>query len=241
VAGVPGDQPSKESGSGWGSFVSEDLGISQSGGIVDGDVNELPAGAPTVLPAVACDAMADDLNATQLLGVDMDELPGMVSLVAADGFFRVEVLEPRETLAGKDASHGGWTRADARGDLVPGLSAPTKPEDLFDNVGMGLTRTTMGSRTAIDQRRRAGLLITSFPFRSRSAVNTGRLGGAGQGDACLDALNQQHSTGRASSGILVKFHLGSFVETVALDTSSLTEKGPDGQLTHGNNVLRNHI
>jgi hypothetical protein len=241
VAGVPGDEASKEGGSGWGSFISEDLRISKSGGIVDGDVDELPAGAPAVLPAVAGDAMADDLNATQLLGVDMDELAGMVSLVAADRFFRIQVLEPRETLASKDASHGGWTRADTTGDLVPGLSAPTQPEDLFDNVRMGLTRTTMGPRTAIDQRRLAGLLITTLPFRSRSAVNTGRLGGAGHGDAGLDALDEQHSTGRASSGILVKLHLGSsFVETVALDTSSLTEKGPDGQLPHGNNVLRNH-
>jgi hypothetical protein len=98
----------------------------------------------------------------------------------------------------------------------------------------------MGPRTAIDQRRLPGLPITSFPFRSGSAGNAGRLGGAGHGDACLDALDQQHSTGRASSGILVKLHLGSFVETVALNTSSLTEKGPDGQLPHGNNVLRNH-
>ena len=98
----------------------------------------------------------------------------------------------------------------------------------------------MGPRAAIDQCRRAGLLIATFPFRSSSAGNTGRLGGAGHGDACLNPLDQQHSTGRASSGILVKLHLGSFVETVALNTSSLTEKGPDGQLPDGNNVLRNH-
>src|SRR5258708_17970761 len=101
VAGVPGDEASKEGGSGWGSFVSQNFGISQTGGVVDSDVNELPAGSSTALSAVACDAVADDLNPAQLLGVDVDELPGMVSLVAADGFFRVEGLEPREGPRGK--------------------------------------------------------------------------------------------------------------------------------------------
>src|SRR5438445_9360481 len=59
VAGVPGDEASKEGGSGWGSFVSQDFGIGQTGGVVDGDVNELPAGAWGALPAVACDAVAN--------------------------------------------------------------------------------------------------------------------------------------------------------------------------------------
>jgi hypothetical protein len=241
VAGVPSDESSKEGGSGGGSFVSQDFGISQTGGVVDGNVNELPAGSPAALPAVASDAVADDLDAAQLLGVDMDELSGTVSLVAADGFFRVEILEPRETHPGQDAGHRGRTRADSRGDLGPGLPASTQSEDLIHNDGRGLTRRAKGPRAAIDQRRLPGLAITSFPLRSGSAGNTGRLGGAGRGDARLDALDHQNSTGRASSGILVKLHLGSFVETVALNTSSLTDLGPDGQLPHGNNVLRNHI
>ena len=155
-------------------------------------------------------------------------------------FLRVEVLEPGETLPSQDTGHRGRAQADARGDLGASLPPPAQSKDLFDNNGMGLPRTTMGPRTAIDQRRLAGLLITSFPFRRSSAVNTGRLGGAGHGHTGSDPLNQKHSTGRASSGILVKLHLGSFVETVALNTSSLTDLGPDGQLPYGNNVLRNH-
>jgi hypothetical protein len=184
VAQVPGDQTSKEGGSGRRSLVSQDFGISQTGGVVDSDMNE--------------------------------------------------------TFSSQDAGHRGRARADANRDLEAGLPTPAQSEDLFDNDRMSLTGRTIRPRTAIDQRRRAGLLITTLPLRSRPAGNTGRLGGAGHGDACLDALDQQHSTGRASSGILVKLHLGSFVETVASDTSSLTDLGPDGQLLHGNNVLRNH-
>ena len=44
-------------------------------------------------------------------------------------------------------------------------------------------------------------------------------------------MNQQDSTGWATSGIVVKLHLGSFGELLALDTSSLTDLGPDGQQT----------
>jgi hypothetical protein len=240
VGAVPGDQSSKEGNRCWRPFVGKDFGISETGGVVDGDVNELPPGTAAALPAIAGDAVADDLDAAQLLDIDVDELSGTVSLVTADGFLGVEVLEPRETLLGQDAGHCGRTRSDTRGDLGSGLPTPAQSEDLLDDERRGLTRRTMGSRAAIHQRRRAVQLIATFPFRSGSAGNTGRLGGAGDGDTRLNPLNQQHSTGRASSGILVKLHLGSFVETVALNTSSLTEKGPDGQLPHGNNVLRNH-
>jgi hypothetical protein len=215
--------------------------LSQTGGVAADDVDELPAGTRGALPAVAGDAVADDLDAAQLLGVDVDELSGVVSLVAANGLLRVEVGQPRQTFSGQHAGHRGRTRVDSRGDLGSGLPTPAQPEDLFDNDGMGLTRRTMGPRGAIHQRRLAGLPISAFPFRSGSVENTGRLGGAGHGDACLDPLDQQHLTGRASSGILVKLHLGSSDELVALDTSSLTNPGPDGQLPYGNNVLANHI
>jgi hypothetical protein len=240
MTGEPSDQPSKEGDSGWGSFVSQDFRISQTGGIVDGDVDELPTGTSSALPAVTGDAVADDLDAAQLLGVDVDELSRVVSLIAANGLFGIQVLELRQTFSGQDAGHRGRTRPDSRGDLRPGLSPPAQPEDLFNNDGMGLTGRTMRPRAAIHQRRLAGLPITASPFRSGPAGNTGRLGGADHGNACLDPLDHQHSTGRASSGILVKLHLGSFDGLLALDTSSLTDLGPGGQLPYGNNVLRNH-
>jgi hypothetical protein len=239
--GVPGDEASKEGGCGRGSFVGEDLGISEAGGIIDGDMDELPAGSPIgALSSVAGDAMSDDLDAAELLGIDVDELTGAVSLVVKNGRLGIQVLESREAVSGQDAGHGGGTGTNSRGDLGSSLSAMAQPEDLLDEDRRGLPRRALGPRAAIDQRRRAGLLIATLPFPGRSAGNSGRLGGAGQGDAGLDTLDQQHSTGRATSSILVKLHLGSFAEAVALNTSSLIEEGPDGQLLHVNNVLRNH-
>jgi len=88
------------------------------------------------------------------------------------------------------------------------------------------------ARTAIDQRRLAALPVSRLPLEGSPSRQTGRLGGAGHRHPSLDSTNQEHSTGRTASGILVKLHLGSFVETVALDTSSLTDPSPDGQQTY---------
>jgi hypothetical protein len=104
---------------------------------------------------------------------------------------------------------------------------------------MGFPRHPVRPRTAIDQRRLAALSIPSSPLGSTLAAETGRLGGAGHRHTRLDPLNQKQSTGWATSGILVKLHLGSSDELVALDTSSLIDLDPDGQLPHVNNVLRN--
>ena len=233
AAGVPGDQPSKEDDSRWRSFVSQDLGVSQTGSVVHGNMEELPTGTSGALPTVAGDAVADELDATQLLDVDVDELSGVVPLIAVNGLLGVEVLEPRQAFSSQDAGHSGRTQAHSGGDLGSCLPTPAQPDDLFHNHGMGLTRRTTRPRAAIDQCRLAGLLISAFPFRSGSAVNTGRLGGAGHGDACLDALDHQHSTGRTSSGILVKLHLGSFGRLLALSTSSLTDLAQIGNYFMG--------
>ena len=58
-------------------------------------MDELPAGAAAgrvALPAVAGDAVADPLEAAELLDVDVDQLAGMLALVAADRLGRLEGL-----------------------------------------------------------------------------------------------------------------------------------------------------
>lgn len=197
VAGVPGDQSSKEGDRGWRPFVSEDFGVSQTGGVIDGNVDELPAGPRSALSAVAGDAVADDFDAAQLLGVNVDELSGLVSLVAVNGLLRVEVGQPRQAFSRQDAGHRGRARADSRSNLEPGVPASAQSEDLLDHGRVSLTRRAMGSRCAIDQRRLAGLPIPTVPFRSGSAGNAGCLGGAGQGDPPLDPLDHQHSSTRS--------------------------------------------
>jgi hypothetical protein len=105
---------------------------------------------------------------------------------------------------------------------------------------MDLSRRSMRPRAAIDQGRLAGLFESPLPLEGRPPRYTGRLGGPGHRHPSEDPTNQEASTRRAASGIVVKLHLGSFDGLLALDTSSLTDLGPDGQQTLPvNNVLRN--
>jgi hypothetical protein len=69
-------------------LVGMDLTEGDARGIVDADMDELPAGAfasparAALLRAVAGDAVADALEAAELLDVDADQLAGMRAFVA---------------------------------------------------------------------------------------------------------------------------------------------------------------
>lgn len=237
----PGDRAFEKAGGGRGSFIGEDLRVGEAGSIVDGHVNELPSDASRVLPTIAGDAMADAADAAKLFDIDVDELARAVPLVSDDGLFGFEALEPREAVPGQDASDGGRTEAHEGSDLWACVSAPAKADHLLDSVRMDLPRHPTRPGTTIDQGRLAGLLISPLPLEGRPSRDSGRRGGPGHGHPFTYSIDEHESTGRATSGILVKLHLGSFVEVVASSTSSLTDLGPDGQLQTRtvNNVLRN--
>ena len=75
-------------------LVGQDLREGDARGIVDADVDELPADAADagLAGAVAGDAVADALEAAELLDVDVDQLAGMLALVAAHRLGRLEGL-----------------------------------------------------------------------------------------------------------------------------------------------------
>lgn len=76
------------------SFVREELSEGEAGVIVDGDVEELPAGpARVVVLAITSDAMAGARDARELFDVEMDEIAGMFTLVAADRWRRFQSRE----------------------------------------------------------------------------------------------------------------------------------------------------
>ena len=58
-------------------LVGQDLGEGDARGVVEADVDELPAGAAAPAGALAGDAVADPLEAAELLDVDVDQLAGL--------------------------------------------------------------------------------------------------------------------------------------------------------------------
>ena len=89
VAGEELDRPGEEADRGRGFLIVEDLGVGEAAVIVDGDVDEVPAGQAAVvtvcvaLPGSArtrcavADAFACDLEPSELLDIDVYELPGL--------------------------------------------------------------------------------------------------------------------------------------------------------------------
>jgi hypothetical protein len=205
----PGDGAFEKAGRRRGSLIGEDLGVGESGGVIDSDMDELPADAADLLGVVAMDAMTDAADTAQLLDIHVDQLARLVPLVSASGLFGFEVLESGEAVTAQDPRDRGRTKAHAGGDLRAGVTAPAKADYLLNPIRMDLARHPRRPRTAIDQGRLAGLLISTLPLEGRTSRDSGRRGGPGHGHPSAYSINQHESTGRATSGILVKLHLGS--------------------------------
>src|SRR3954469_11116612 len=79
-------------------LVRKDLRKGHPGGVVDADVDELPSDAPALAltGSIACDAMADAVEAAELFDIDVDQFAGMLALVAANrrrGFERLDAVD----------------------------------------------------------------------------------------------------------------------------------------------------
>jgi hypothetical protein len=148
-------------------------------------VAELPAGAAAAaLAPLTGDAVAHLVEAAELLDVEVDQLAGVVALVAPDRLGRCQRSEPAQPEALQDPADGRRRDTDLFGDLAPGPALATQRGDLLEGgVGRRLAQP-MRPRGAIDQACRALVLEACAPFvhgldvdpedRAASRVETGR-------------------------------------------------------------------
>ena len=104
-------------------FVRQHFHVGQPGGIVDRNVPTVVADAGrAALLTVACDAVDDLATAGELFDVDMDQVSGMLPLVALHWRFGLEIPQPPETKAVEHPGHGGEGSGQQPGD-VPEVEA----------------------------------------------------------------------------------------------------------------------
>ena len=85
VPGEEGESGVEESDGAAGGLIWEELGESEAGMVVDGDVEELPTGTRGVIAlAITGDAMAGAHDACELFDIEMDELTRVLALRAAE-------------------------------------------------------------------------------------------------------------------------------------------------------------
>ena len=164
--------------------------------------------APRLLGGtLAGDAVADLLEAADLLDVDVDQLAGAGALVAADRHGRRQVLEPAEPAPAQHAADRGRRDADLPGDLVAGPALATPRDDLRDDVVGRRPTQPMGPRGAIEEPPRALGLEALAPL-----VHGLHLDPEVRGHGLARLAQDQHaadefgSTMRRQSGILVDVH-----------------------------------
>jgi hypothetical protein len=156
----------KEKAGGNRLFIRHHGYIGHAGVIVDSDVEELPAGAASLVLGIACDAMARLVDACQLLDVDVQQVSGAVSFVAVGrqlGFQHANFIHPEP---GEDATDGGPAQAGELGDLNAGLALSPQLFDALGRCRRSPTRRPMRARTKVGQASGAQSTITAHPFGS---------------------------------------------------------------------------
>ena len=144
-----------------------DLAEGDARGVVDADMDELPADAAAVAlaGAVAGDAMADLVELAELFDVDVDQLAGPLALVAAGWFGRLQGAQPVEAQALEDAADGGGRDADCRRRSPCRAGAGGAALSMRSITGLRRRLTQpMGPRAAVLQAGQAFLLEAIDPF-----------------------------------------------------------------------------
>jgi len=120
-------------------FIGQYFRIGQSGMIVDGQMEILPADAATVALAgpVRRNPMPSALEAAELLDVDMDQLTRLRAFIAAHGFGRIQGRDAIEPQAAQDTADGRRRNAEIAGDLLAGEALPAQRLDRRHRRGRG--------------------------------------------------------------------------------------------------------
>jgi len=107
VGGEVGPGSLQEPDCGEGLFVVEDLDVGEAGGVVDGDVDELPAHTPVAVVSFASagDAVARNVEATELFDVDVDQLTRVAPAVTVGGLGWLESPQPVQSQSLQDRAH----------------------------------------------------------------------------------------------------------------------------------------
>ena len=178
MGGEEGQRPGEEGAGAFLLLVGQDLGVGEPGGIVDADMDQVPADALLLAAAVAGDAMADAVDPAELLGVDVDQLARCGPLVADHRRLRIERRQAAETEPAQDRPDGGARQAEEPGDLRPGQALAPQPLDLGDGLGRQAVRASAGRRAPVLQAPLAARPIPRQPFVGRALRDAGRRRGS---------------------------------------------------------------
>jgi hypothetical protein len=188
-------------------FVWEELSEGNSGMIIDGDVQILPAGAGGVIVAIARNAVAGALDARELFDVEMDEITRPLTLITTQRPRRLQSALASETVAAQQTRDGGLGDFGLASDLEAWEFSSAQSQNAGDAQAVGGSGGTFGARTAVVQTGRALGAETGQPLVDAALRNAES--GGDSGDRLLEfenAFNHLGSTQRREPGLTMHVH-----------------------------------
>src|SRR5882672_4543918 len=179
-------------------------------------MDELPAGAPglslsdaasrALASAIAGDAVANPVEAAELLDVDVDQFARMFPLVAAHRLGRLQRLDAIEAEPLQNAADGGRRDPDRDGDLLAGPALAPPRFDRLDNGRRRRPVQAMRPRGTILEALQAFRPEPRNPLAHRPRADAcGSCSGLRRQPA-RDLVHDALSTKRCQAGILVDVH-----------------------------------
>src|SRR5690606_27307004 len=147
--------------------------------VVDGHEPHLPAESADMVTRVTGNALAQPLDAPELLGVDVQQLARSSVLVALHGFDRLPVGPLRQACPPQYPAHSGRGYAQAAGDARLGQASATQ---LDDGQRLGFADTSgavPGTGTGIGQRRLTVNQVPAQPLAGGRLAHASRYRGVG--------------------------------------------------------------
>jgi hypothetical protein len=189
-----------------GFFIWEEGGKSQTGVIVDGDVEGLGASAWIAVRTVTSGANAWLVETAKLFNIKMKQLSGRGAFVTDDGRLRrIEGSQAVETMALEDAGEGSFWDGKNHEDLSVRTALTTQSEDLVFESWWGFARLAQWDGGTIVERQSGAGELGAFEPLANSFFTDGEGGGWSAQRAALREMLLDHfsSHERGECGISV--------------------------------------
>jgi len=182
--------------------------------------------------------VADAVESAKSFHVDVQQLAGTFTLVAMNRRRRIDVAQAIHSRPPANASDRGDADAGDDGDPSDGHAFTPQLDDQGTGGRVDGVRAVW-SRASV--RHRLIVFSAADPLVRPTYTQASGLRRLSERPATLqDAMDQQRSTCREASRILVDVHLGSSLPTCSFGHFQIGGSRPDGQAFSRNNVLVHH-
>ena len=188
-------------------FVGHDLSKGEAGSVIDADMDIFPAGPAHLVTPVVGDAVTGTDDAAELFDVEVEEFPGMLTLVAYHGRSRLQGAQPSEPVAAEQARNGGAGESALPRDLETGQTQAAQSEHDRHLSRRSRAWTALRARRAILQARGALGPETGDPFAHATFRKTDlESSDLGRELTRKDGPHDPFSTPGSESGISMNVH-----------------------------------